>query len=191
MPAVKENNMAKRKAKPKKLEPLKIHIRWMIRRDIPEAIEIGQSGECWATENFLWHLRQRNMIGMVAEIGEKVVGFMVYALEKYRLDILNFCVHPSFRLQTVGTQMIDRLITKLSSHRRTRLKFMVRERNTGLLLFLRRMKFEAVDLQRLHFSDTDEDGIVMVYRLNQDDDLEAADVPANRIEMFKDAGDEQ
>lgn len=189
MSGVKEDVMAKRKAKPKKLEPLKVHVRWMVRRDIPENIEIDQSGGFWAEEDFLRHLRQRNMIGMVAEIGEKVVGFMVYALEKYHLEIMNFCVHPSFRLQNVGTQMIDRLLSKLSSHRRTRLKWTVRERSTGLLLFLRRMKFLAMDIRRQHFDD--EDGIVMVYRFEQDGEPEAADVPANRIEMFKDAGDEQ
>ena len=31
---------------------------------------------------------------MVAEQGEKVVGFMIYELHKTKLHILNFAVHP-------------------------------------------------------------------------------------------------
>ena len=32
---------------------------------------------------------------MVAEQGEKVVGFMIYELHKAKLHILNFAVHPA------------------------------------------------------------------------------------------------
>ena len=61
-------------------EQLRVHIRWMIRRDMPEVLQTEtQSFEfAWTEEDFLRCLRQRNCIGMVAEQGEQVVGFMIY-----------------------------------------------------------------------------------------------------------------
>ena len=80
-------------------EQVRVHIRWMIRRDMPEVLRTEQESfeYSWTEEDFLKCLRQRNCIGMVAEQGEKVVGFMIYELHKAKLHILNFAVHPNFR----------------------------------------------------------------------------------------------
>ena len=76
---------------------LPVHIRWMIRRDMPEVLAIEE--QCfefpWSEEDFIRCLRQRNCIGMVAEHSERVVGFMIYELHKNRLHILNFAVHAA------------------------------------------------------------------------------------------------
>ena len=46
----------------------KHHIRWMIRRDIPEVLQIETlCDNLWVEEDFLFHLRQRNCIGMIVE----------------------------------------------------------------------------------------------------------------------------
>ena len=57
-----------------------VHIRWMIRRDMPAVLEIeGASFEFpWSEEEFIRCLRQRNCIGMVACRNDEVVGFMIY-----------------------------------------------------------------------------------------------------------------
>ena len=70
-------------------EQVRVHIRWMIRRDMPEVLQIEQESfdYSWTEEDFLRCLRQRNCIGMVAEQGEKVVGFMIYELHKNKLHI--------------------------------------------------------------------------------------------------------
>ena len=80
-------------------EQVRVHIRWMIRRDMPEVLQTEQESfeYAWTEEDFLRCLRQRNCIGMVAEQGEKVVGFMIYELHKSKLHILNFAVHPACR----------------------------------------------------------------------------------------------
>ena len=76
-------------------QQLRVHIRWMIRRDMPEVLAIEeQSFEYpWSEEDFVRCLRQRNCIGLVAEHNERVVGFIIYELHKSRLHILNFAVH--------------------------------------------------------------------------------------------------
>src|SRR5438128_3858819 len=110
-------------------EQVRVHIRWMIRRDMPEVLQTEQASfeYAWTEEDFLKCLRQRNCIGMVAEFEERVVGFMIYELHKTKLHILNFAVHPKFRRTGIGEQMIEKLIGKLSSHRRTKITLTIRE----------------------------------------------------------------
>ena len=148
---------------------VRVHIRWMIRRDMPEvlAIEHASFEFPWCEEEFLWVLRQRNCIGMVAELGERVDGFMIYELHKNRLNVLDFAVHPEFRRQEIGRQMVDKLIGKLSSHRRTRIALCVRESNLSAQLFYRVQGFRAMEVVREHFGDTGEDAYVMNYLLDE------------------------
>ena len=86
----------------------RVHIRWMIRRDMPEvlAIEHASFEYPWCEEEFLRVLRQRNCIGMVAEYGERIVGFMIYELHRNKIHVLDFATHPEFRRRGVGRQMI-------------------------------------------------------------------------------------
>lgn len=150
------------------LEPqVRTHIRWMIRRDMPEVTQIERS-TChnpWCEEDFLRCLRQRNCIGMVAEVGEQVLGFMVYELHKARLHILNFGVCPHHRRSGVGTHMVRKLIGKLSSHRRTRVTLEVRESNLAAQLFFKGMGFRAVRVMLEWYEDTRESAYSMAYRL--------------------------
>ncbi|MEK6238743.1 MAG: ribosomal-protein-alanine N-acetyltransferase RimI, partial [Planctomycetales bacterium] len=55
---------------------LRVHIRWMIRRDMPEVLAIENSSFefPWSEEDFLRSLQQRNCIGMVAEWEDSIVG---------------------------------------------------------------------------------------------------------------------
>src|SRR5207237_9807743 len=136
-------------------EQLRVHIRWMIRRDMPEVLNIEQQSfeYAWTEEDFLRCLRQRNCIGMVAEQSEKVVGFMIYELHKAKLHILNFAVSPACRRQAVGSQMVGKLVGKLSSHRRTKITLEVRETNLVAQLFFRSQGFKAVRVLRRYYED--------------------------------------
>jgi [ribosomal protein S18]-alanine N-acetyltransferase len=147
---------------------LPVHIRWMIRRDMPEVLAIEE--QCfefpWHADDFIRCLRQRNCIGMVAEASERVVGFMIYELHKSRLHILNFAVHEAFRRRGVGGQMSRKLIGKLSHERRSRILLEIRETNLPAQLFFRQLGFRAVSVLRDFYEDTTEDAYLMQYRHN-------------------------
>jgi [ribosomal protein S18]-alanine N-acetyltransferase len=169
-------------------EAVRVHIRWMIRRDMPEVLQTEQESfeYSWTEEDFLRCLRQRNCIGMVAEQGEKVVGFMIYELHKSKLHILNFAVHPVHRRCHVGGQMVAKLISKLSSHRRTRITLEVRETNLTAQLFFRSQGFKAVRVLRNFYEDSGEDAFLMQYRI-ADDTGEDTDDAVNRIATFEES----
>ena len=160
---------------------VRVHIRWMIRRDMPEvlAIEHASFEFPWCEEEFLRVLRQRNCIGMVAEYGERVVGFMIYELHKNKLHVLDFAAHPEFRRMGVGRQMLAKLVGKLSTHRRTRIALEVRETNLPAQYFFRVQGFRATSVSREHYPDSGEDAYLMQYLL--DESLIEDHVPANRI----------
>ena len=170
-------------------ERVKVQIRWLIRRDMPEVLEIEQEGFefAWTEEDFLCCLRQRNCIGMVAEHEHEIVGFMIYELHKSKLIILNFAVAASGRRHGVGAQMVTKLIDKLSQQRRKEILLEVRESNLAAQLFFKNQGFRAVQVLRGHYDDTAEDAYMMRYRLYEADELHPKFAPRNRISEHYDA----
>jgi len=140
-------------------------IRWMIRKDMPivEHIEQVSFPNPWTHDDFIRCLRQRNRIGMVAEYGDDLVGYMIYELHKNRIHILNFAVDPKYRRDGIGTAMLAKLKGKLSCDRRTRIMLEVRESNIDAQLFFRSQGFFAISVLRDFYDDSAEDAYLMRY----------------------------
>ncbi len=166
-------------AEPK--QQVRVQIRWMVRRDVPAVLEIelGSFEFPWLEEDFERCLAQRNCIGMVAEYQGQVVGFMVYELGKTRIRVINFAVAPAWRRKGVGTQMVAKLVSKLSPDRRTRITLEVRETNLAAQLFFRACGFRAVSVLRNHYQDTPEDAYLFQYRLRPQ--TQGSESPDGRI----------
>lgn len=156
---------------------LNVHIRWLLRRDMPEvlAIEKASFEFQWSEEDFIRCLRQRNCIGMVAEIAPPgrrpgidehgpIAGFFIYELHRNRLHVLNFAVHPDYRRKGVGRAMVNKLVSKLSPDRRTRIMLEVRETNLQAQFFFKEMGFKAISLLRDFYEDSPEDAYLMQLR---------------------------
>jgi [ribosomal protein S18]-alanine N-acetyltransferase len=148
------------------IEEVRVHIRWMIRRDMPEVLAIEQDSFefPWSEDEFIQSLRQRNCIGMVAEHDDRVVGFMIYELHKNRIHVINMAVAADYRRRGVGSQMVAKLIGKLSVQRRNRILLEVRETNLPAQIFFRENGFRAVSILRSFYCDTPEDAYIMQYR---------------------------
>jgi ribosomal-protein-alanine N-acetyltransferase len=173
-------------SKVQKEQQLRVQIRWMIRRDMPEVLQIESESfdHAWTEEDFLRCLRQRNCIGMVAEQAEKVIGFMIYELHKSKLHIMNFAVAPEHRRLGIGSQMVSKLIGKLSSHRRTKITLAVRESNLYAQLFFRVQDFRAAKVLRGYYPDSGEDAYLMQFKIDSDSGFEVEE-PENRIAQYE------
>ncbi len=166
---------------------LKIQIRWLKRCDMPEVLYIERScfARPWSEEDFICRLRQRNCIGMVAELEPRILGFMVYELHKSTIRLLNVAVDPAMHRYGIGTQMVNRLVEKLSQQRRSEVILEVRETNLDAQCFFRSQGFKAISVLHGHYEDTREDAYVMRYRLpNADDGWLQPYAPANRLTEF-------
>jgi ribosomal-protein-alanine N-acetyltransferase len=144
---------------------LRIQLRWMIRRDMPEVLAIEQEAFefPWSDEDFTRCLRQRNCIGMVAEVGDSVVAFMIYELHRTRLHVLNFAVRRSHRRLGIGSQMMGKLFAKLSVERRDRILLEVRERNLPAQVFFRSLGYRAISVLKDFYEDSTEDAYLMQF----------------------------
>ena len=141
-----------------------MHIRWLIRRDMPEVIEIEQASfeVPWDEEYFLRVLRQRNCIGMVATIKDHVVGYVVYELQKHQIFLLNLVVHPEHCRNGIGRALVQRLEDKLTPTRRTEIKIIVSDHNLTALQFFKGVGFIATGVMKS--SHVKSDGIMMTFQ---------------------------
>lgn len=158
---------------------MKVHVRWMVRRDMPEVLAIEEAVRhhwAWTEEDFLRELRERNVIGMVAETmsgssAEEVLGFMVYELYKNSLLVENFAVNPKYGSvsdesatgMTIAGALLEKLKSKLSSERRNVVNIRVRETELDLQLCLRREGFKCFKLVRQGYEDSGEDALLFRY----------------------------
>lgn len=126
---------------------LNVHIRWMLLRDMPEALRIEQESfdHPWSSEEFDDTIRQKSVVGMVAEHNDRVVGFFVYYLGREVIDVIDLAVSAEYRGRGVGTAMIDKLKGKLRDKRKKLVAF-VSERNLGAQLFFRSQGFIATKI---------------------------------------------
>ena len=145
----------------------RVFVRWMVRRDFPAVLAIEQASFefPWQEDDFIQCLRQRNCIGMVAEYEGRVVGYMIYEVPKNRIHLLNIATAPDFRRRGVARQMVQKLIGKLASQRRSRIVLKARETNLPALIFFRSLGFRAVAVLKNFYEATNEDAYAMQYRL--------------------------
>ena len=143
-----------------------VHMRWMLRRDMPSVLAIeDQSFEFpWTEDEFIRCLRQRDCIGMVAERNEQIEGFMIYELHRQRIHVLTMAVAASCRRNGVGTKMIEKLISKLAFQRRNRIVLEVRESNLDAQLFFQKLGFRATGVLKDFYEDCPEDAYLFQYR---------------------------
>lgn len=143
-----------------------VHVRWMIRRDLPSVLSIEEASFefPWKGDDFIRALRQRNCIGMVAELGDEVVAYMIYELHKNRIHLLSLAVDPGYRRRGIGTAMVQKLVSKLEYQRRNRVLLEIRETNLSGQLFFKAMGFKAINVLPQFYEQSEEDAYLMQVR---------------------------
>ena len=121
------------------------HIRWLIRRDLPEVlnIELDTSSDPLTEKELARILKKSkpNTIGMVAEHNDIILGFMIYELHPCYINVIRFAVDHYHQRMGIGTQMLNKLKEKLSHDKRRELKFHVHEDFLKSHLFLKKHEF--------------------------------------------------
>lgn len=160
-------------------------VRWLIRRDLSDVLNIERKSfeYAWSEDDFLCVLRQRNAIGLVADVLGQVAGFVIYELHKDELRILNLAVDPAYRRQAIGKEIIDRIKSKLSQQRRKRIVLETRESNLPAQKFFHAQGFRAYAVLRGFYEDCPEDAYSFRYTLTPQDDTYSPFHPMNRISV--------
>ena len=165
---------------------IRVHIRWLVGRDMAEVLEIEEESFefPWSEEDYQRCLRSRNCIGMVAEFHGQVVGYMIYELGKSKIQLLNIATAYQYRRCGVATQMIAKLIGKLSLQRRNRITLEIRETNLPAQLFFRSVGFRATQILKNFYEQMQEDAYLMQYRHTPETHAEVYCETHNRIIQY-------
>ncbi|AMV24618.1 putative acetyltransferase [Gemmata sp. SH-PL17] len=144
-----------------------VDLRWGCRLDLPRVVEIAASSfeSPWDHRDFMTALKRRDCVLMVAEVGDVIVGYMVYVLHRDRIEIVTLGVAPEYRGRGIGRQLVEKAGDKAYYLSGKRVASTVRESLTGGLMFLRACGFRAVEVLRGEFWDTDEAGVAMVMKV--------------------------
>ena len=147
-----------------------VQVRWMVRRDFAQVLEIEQA--CfefpWTEEEFRQCLQQPNCLAIVAEHEGRVIGFVVYETPKSSIFVTNIAVDPEFQRRNVARQMIQKLVSKMIYQRRHKIIIEIRETNLSALLCFRALGFRAVTVLKNYYDDQSEDAYVLQYRLGKE-----------------------
>ena len=151
-----------------KLDPVPI-CRWAVRADYERMSHLFMAGaEPWNSEQVTSAMRQRNIVGRVAEVklahGPAIVGAMAYDLRIRSMGLLNLAVYGPWQRRGIGRAMIGDLIGRLESpigQARKAIVSLVPEDALELQLLLRSCGFKALRVERGVFED--QDGIFFEY----------------------------
>ena len=158
-----------------------VQVRWMVRRDFSQVLAIEEM--CfefpWTSEEFIQCLQQPNCLGMVAELDDQVVGFIVYETPKSRILVTNIAVKPEFQRHGIARQMVQRLVSKMIYQQRNKVAVAIRETNLSALLCFRALGFKAATVLKNFYEDQNEDTYVLQYRLGKEH-IDPVYSPANR-----------
>jgi [ribosomal protein S18]-alanine N-acetyltransferase len=127
----------------------RLYLRWMITRDLPEvmAADAHAVDPAHSEDNFRRLLRARNVIGLVAEREDRVVGHMIYAMHRDHLELIRLAVHPDARRTGVASALLTKLLGKLGP-KRGRIECVVPEEATDLHVCLRSRGYFAYGVVR-------------------------------------------
>jgi ribosomal-protein-alanine N-acetyltransferase len=157
----------------------------MMQRDLPQVLPIAKQSAVgdWSQQDFLSIFQSADAAGWVAEVENKIVGFLIYTVtwqaegavdespgatsrhgpdspstKPLRIVLRNLAVAAAWHRRGVGKTLLDRLGQKLR-HVGDRVQTTVPEANLPAQLLLRKAGFKATRVLRGYYGG--EDGYLM------------------------------
>ncbi len=132
-------------------------------KDIRKIIDIEELSykDPWPREVFIMdYLFNSSALYYIAKTKNKIVGFIGIWLESTRLHIINVAVHPEYRNEGVGTQLLLFAIDYAKERKFKEVSLEVRKSNENAIRLYKKLGFEVVEDLKAYYQDG-EDG----YRL--------------------------
>jgi ribosomal protein S18 acetylase RimI-like enzyme len=138
-----------------------IRIRSLSELDIARIVTIDERltgvyrPEVWE-RRLMYYIRRNPDLSQVAELGGKVVGFMLgdirggeFGLEETSGWIERFGVDPDFQGRSLGRKLFDAVAAQLKGHGATTIRTLVEKSDSELAAFLRAVGFQDAPLTAL------------------------------------------
>ena len=145
-----------------------IHFRKMEPSDLDEIVKIERASfsSPWSTRFFLEELRVPCARSLLAQIEERVVGYVIYWELPAELDVHNLAVHPNYRRQGIGRSLLSVTIGEARNRGASRISLEVRRSNESAQSLYWSLGFVTRGVRRGYYLDNGEDALVMVLEMD-------------------------
>lgn len=142
------------------------HFRLMTEEDIDDVLEISSLSfsHSWSRDSYLKELNNKLATYIVAEVDNKVVGFIGTWIIVDESNITNVAVHPDFRKMKIASKLIESLISFCKDQNCTAHTLEVRASNIPAINLYKKFNFVESGVRRGYYSDNNEDAILMWLR---------------------------
>ena len=129
------------------------------------AIERASFQFPWSTRFFLDELQVDCARSILAEVEERIVGYVLFWFLPEEVDIHNIAVHPDFRRHGIGRLLLEQVVATARRQDRVRVTLDVRFSNVPAQNLYRSFGFVIRGVRKGYYSDNGEDALVMALEL--------------------------
>ncbi len=141
-----------------------VHFSQMNMSDLEEIMTIERASFSypWSAQFFLQELKVPCARSLLAVVGGKTIGYIIYWLLPSEVDIHNLAVHPAYRRRGVGRSLLQAVIDEAKHHISSRVTLEVRKSNEEARRLYQSLGFVAQGVRKGYYSDDGEDALAMV-----------------------------
>ena len=140
-------------------------IREMTLGDLPAVLEIDRASfsNPWPERSYKYELAENPAAHLfVAERADhRVIGYLGYWLIGEEVHISTFAVHPEYRLQGIGEDMLVSALQEAAGKGAEVSTLEVRESNDPAIQLYEKLGFVTVGKRESYYRENDEDAIIM------------------------------
>jgi ribosomal-protein-alanine N-acetyltransferase len=116
----------------------------------------------WSRDSFVKEIVDNNLaIYLVAKVNEKAVGYIGMWKVLNEGHITNVAVHPEFRHQGIGDQLVSELLSLCEKENIDLVTLEVRKSNQNAIKLYEKHGFVAEGIRKAYYQDNKEDAIIM------------------------------
>jgi [ribosomal protein S18]-alanine N-acetyltransferase len=139
----------------------------MINADLEQILDIERASfkYPWSRRFFLEELQVECARAVVAEIADRVVGYVLFWFLPEDVDVHNIAVHPDYRRHAIGRILLEHVIAAAQQRSSVRVTLEVRKSNTAAQQLYSSLGFVITGERRGYYSDDGEDALTMALTL--------------------------
>ncbi len=137
--------------------------------DIPfiQQIEKASFPTQWQEKTYLGELKNPIAVFLAAKLDGRLVGFALSWIVVDEFHILKIATDPTARQQGIATELMHRSFDLAIEQESFLAHLEVRVSNIPAQNFYKKLSFRPLSVRKKYYTDTNEDAIVMVARLDQ------------------------
>lgn len=119
----------------------------------------------WSAGFFLQELQVPCARSILAELGNRTVGYILFWLLPDAIDIHNVAVHLEYRRRGIARALLNEVIREARHQSFARVMLEVRRSNMAAQTLYRRLGFATTGIRKRYYSDDGEDALAMTLEI--------------------------